>query len=148
MIEKAFQLFTLEEEIKAFTTQLKIAVIFPISNIFRQLWGLNELKKSMALENIVDTLSSNSLPPVIVISPANSNPDNLQHLLSDLKALPTVNVAKLDFALVKRLRYFITLGKRITYIIAILFGIGVILVIGNTIRLITNSKRQEIMILK
>ncbi|WP_304985677.1 permease-like cell division protein FtsX [Coxiella-like endosymbiont] len=63
-------------QIKTFIAQLKnrndISHIQYISPSF----GLNELKKLMALENIIDTLQSNPLPPVIVVSLKNNNLHN------------------------------------------------------------------------
>ncbi|ABS76647.2 ABC transporter permease [Coxiella burnetii] len=110
--------------------------------------GLSELKKSMVLDDVINTLSSNPLPPVLTIIPTKNNPAALQQLLLNLKTLPLVDVAQLDFAWVERLHHLITLGQRITDTLAILLSVGVILIIGNTIRLTTDNYRQEITILK
>lgn len=112
--------------------------------------GLNEFKKTTEFGDVADTLKNNPLPGVIVVTPIQhkQRPADMQSLFTNLKTLPTVDFAQLDIAWVKRLYYLITIGKRVIYTIAILFGIGVILIVGNTIRLTTQNHRQEIMILK
>ena len=77
-----------------------------------------------------------------------ANPQALQHLLMQLKQRPQVDLGQLDQMWVKRLYYLIAFGQRVTYALALLFSIGVLLIIGNTIRLTTQSHKQEIMILK
>ncbi|WP_200899563.1 cell division protein FtsX [Candidatus Coxiella mudrowiae] len=66
----------------------------------------------------------------------------------DLKSFALVDTEQFDLTWVKRLHYFVVLGQRIIDTLAILFGIGIILIIGNTIRLTTESHHQEIIILK
>lgn len=68
----------------------------------------------------------------------------------DLNSFALVDTAQLHLTWVKRLHYFVVLGQRITYrhLSHFLFGIGIILIIGNTIRLTTESHHQEIIILK
>lgn len=112
--------------------------------------GLNEFKKVIAFGNLADTLKNNPLPPVIVITPKTDHhtPSDMQSLFVDLKAMPIVDFAQFDMAWVKRLYYLITIAKRIIYTITVLFGIGVTLIVGNTIRLTTQTHRQEITLLK
>ena len=112
--------------------------------------GLAEFAKLTQFGSALAELKQNPLPAVLVITPPTraQTPNALQALLSHLKTLPEVNLAQLDMAWMKRLYYMITLGERITYTLALLFGVGVILIIGNTIRLTTQHHRQEIVILK
>lgn len=112
--------------------------------------GLNEFKKTTEFSEFTKTLKDNPLPGVILVTPIEKeqSPTDMQNLLVDLKAIPAVDFAQLDIAWVKRLYYLITIGKRVIYTIALLFGIGVILIVGNTIRLTTQNHRQEIIILK
>ena len=112
--------------------------------------GLREFKRESQFGDILDALPNNPLPPVLIItpSPQSSSPATLPNLLKHLKTLVNVDAATLDMAWVKRLFYILTLGKRLTYTLAGLFGFGVILIIGNTIRLTLQAHRQEIIILK
>lgn len=140
------KLNTTESEIKTFINQLKNRDDIGNIKYISPALGLNELKKSMGLENVINTLQSNPLPPVIVIHPKNSS--NLEGLVDNLKTYNLVDNAQFDLAWVKRLYYFVILGKRITDILVILFGIGIVIIIGNTIRLTTENHRQEITIFK
>jgi len=112
--------------------------------------GLTEFKKTTEFSELANTLKDNPLPGVILVTPFKKelSPIDMQNLLVALKAIPAVDFAQLDIAWVKRLYYLITIGKRVIYTIALLFGIGVILIVGNTIRLTTQNHRQEIIILK
>lgn len=112
--------------------------------------GLNEFKKTTAFGDLADTLKNNPLPAVIVVTPtkAHQTPTDMESLFVNLKAMPSVDFTQLDMAWVKRLYYLLTIGKRVIYTSAILFGIGVILIVGNTIRLTTQTHREEIAILK
>lgn len=112
--------------------------------------GLAEFKRDSQFGDILNTLPTNPLPPVVVITPtaAAASPHALQHLVTTLKAMTAVDIATLDMVWVKRLFYILTLGKRITYTLAGLFSVGVILIIGNTIRLTMQAHYQEMTILK
>lgn len=112
--------------------------------------GLAEFKRESPFGDILNALSENPLPDVLVLTPSDkaSSPQILPTLLNSLKILPQVDIATLDMAWVKRLFYILTLGKRITYTLAVLFGIGVILIISNTIRLTMQAHRQEVSIFK
>ena len=51
---------------------------------------------------------------------------------------------RLDLAWVERLRHLAELGRRVALALGVLFGFGVLLVVGNTIRLAVESRRREI----
>ncbi len=112
--------------------------------------GLKEFEKYSGFKNVLSQLTNNPLPSVIMIQPSNqlSTPLQISQLLDKLKAMPQVDVAELDMQWVKRLYSFIALGERIVYGLALLLALGVVMIIGNTIRLITQNKRDEIEVLK
>nr|MCH9743323.1 permease-like cell division protein FtsX [Gammaproteobacteria bacterium] len=111
--------------------------------------GITELGQQQQLGDTLSTLNNNPLPGVMVITPqSNETPDQLQQLLSSLNQLPLVNIGQLNITWVKRLYDIIQIGKNLTYILGILFGVGVILVIANTVRLIMQNKRAEINVMK
>ena len=112
--------------------------------------GLEDFKQTTQFDDLLASLKTNPLPGVMVVTPTKNHqsPVELQHLLAHLKTLSPVDLAQLDMAWVNRLFYFITIGNRIVYTLTLLFGIGVILVVGNTIRLTTQSHQEEISVLK
>ena len=68
----------------------------------------------------------------------------MQQLASRLEALSGVDEVRLDLAWVERLRHLAELGRRVALALGALFGLGVLLVVGNTIRLAVESRRREI----
>ena len=111
--------------------------------------GLAQLNQQQQLGSSIATLSNNPLPAVMVITPvSNETPDKLQQLLGTLNQLPMVDVSQLNMTWVKRLYDIIQIGKNLTYILGTLFGLGVILIIANTIRLIMQNNRAEINVMK
>ncbi len=112
--------------------------------------GLNEFEKITGLEGALSDLKTNPLPGVLIITPQNAyqSPIGLESLLKSLNHFPNIDNAQFDLTWSKRLYYLVQISERITYALAILFGFGVILIIGNTIRLITQNNRQEIAVLR
>lgn len=112
--------------------------------------GLLEFEQSSELHGISQTLIKNPLPGVIIITPASSQitPEAMQNLLDSLKPLPGVASAELDRLWIQRLFYIVNLGKRLIYALMGLFGLGVVLIIGNTIKLTTANHHQEITVLQ
>ena len=107
---------------------------------FRQMTGFQD-----ALEHIVD----NPLPAVIVITLfPNLSTQALADARIELLGKPQVELVQLDLEWVKRLRGIIAIIQRTVIIIAVILAIAVILVVGNTIRLEIESRRDEIVITK
>lgn len=137
------QLKLLMQELKRIPSVASLGYISPQEGL-QQFTQVTSFGKSLA------QLKENPLPGVIVVTPNtnNTSPAALRNLLNYLQNLPRVELGQLDMAWIKRLYYIITIGKRFVYALALLFGIGVILIIGNTIRLTTQSHQREINVLK
>lgn len=112
--------------------------------------GLHDFQTITQFGDILTELKQNPLPGVIVVVPTESyqSPDNLKTLLNQFQKSSLVNAGQMDFAWVKRLYFIIIIGKRVIYSLTLLFGLGVLLVIGNTIRLTIEHHHEEMMILK
>ena len=110
--------------------------------------ALEEFRSRSGFGDALDILEENPLPPVIAVKPAAqfSDPDNISKLLEKLKALPDVDIAQLDLQWVKRLNAILELVKQGIGLIAGLLGLAVLLIIGNTIRLEIQSRKDEIKI--
>lgn len=109
---------------------------------------LAEFKEFSGFGEALDYLDDNPLPPVIIVRPAVSGVASQQALVERLQALPEVEEAQLDLAWVKRLYHIMELGQRTIAALGILLGLAVLLVIGNTIRLAIENRRQEIVVVK
>lgn len=108
---------------------------------FRQLSGFGDALKA---------LKQNPLPSVLLIQPTvqASNPDATAKLLTRLEYYPEVDVAQLDMQWVKRLHAILQTVRRGVLVIAILLALGVLLVVGNTIKLAIQNRREEIVVMK
>lgn len=112
--------------------------------------GLQELEQQAGFAQILQQLPENPLPPVVEVYPALDlqTPDSVQDLLMNLQQLPEVESAKLDMQWLQRLYQIIALVQRGASVMLILLALAVLLVVGNTIRLATENRREEIAVLK
>jgi cell division transport system permease protein len=72
----------------------------------------------------------------------------METLLARLGELPNVEYAQFDLAWLKRLYAILRIVERGVLILAALLAAGVVLVVGNTLRLGIENRRQEIEIAK
>jgi len=108
---------------------------------FRELSGFGDALKA---------LDENPLPPVLVVHPAvrQQSPLQLQSLVEELRKNVDVDLAQLDMQWVKRLYGLMDIGRRGVWVLAGLLALAVLLVVGNTIRLAIQNRRDEIVITK
>lgn len=112
--------------------------------------GMQAFSQTMGLTDTLSTLPNNPLPAVIVLTPTSAAdaPAKVTGFVSQLSRLPEVDTASLDMQWVKRLYAIIDLLHRLVMALAVLLGFGVLIVIGNTIRLALQQHREEIAIMK
>lgn len=106
--------------------------------------GLAEFRKLSDLAQSVDLLGSNPLPSVLKIRPG----DDGMALAEALKQWPEADVVQHDGQWRQRLNAWLGLGERMLKILSLLFGIGVLLVVGNTVRLDIGTRREEIAVMQ
>lgn len=112
--------------------------------------ALDEFQSLSGFNDALKTLDSNPLPHLLVLhpSPAQRQPAQLASLQEDLQAMDNVDIAQLDMAWLERLFRIISILEQSTTLISIFLTFAVILVIGNTIRLMNERYRDEIDVLK
>ncbi|MAC45559.1 MAG: cell division protein FtsX [Oceanospirillum sp.] len=112
--------------------------------------AMKEFKQFSGFGEALDYLDDNPLPSVLVVRPANTLTllNQQEALFTELGKMPEVEEAQLDMDWVKRLYHIMELSQRAVSALAILLGIAVLLVVGNTIRLAIESRRDEIVIVK
>lgn len=108
--------------------------------------GLKQFEGQAGFASLLAELPHNPLPPVLEVQAARqlTKPGAVQQLFQQLKALPEVATGSLDMQWVKRLYAIIQLAERIVYGLASLLALGVMLIIGNTIRLTMQNNAEEI----
>jgi len=111
--------------------------------------GLKEFEQQSGFEAVISQLKDNPLPIVLEVHPRQSlAPFAIQQLFQSLKQNPQVETAQLDMEWIKRLYGYLALAQNTNYALSLLFGLGIFLIIGNTIRLATEKYKKEIEVIK
>jgi len=119
-----------------------------ISNV-RVITPADALKEYQTFSgDALKTLGENPLPAVLVVQPAANDNTINQILLEKLQELVEVEIAQFDMLWAKRLFAMVEIVRRGTLILAILLSLAVLLIVGNTIRLSIQNRRDEIEINK
>lgn len=112
--------------------------------------ALAQFRAASGFGAALDALSENPLPDTLVVTPAlsASTPDGTLTLKQAVAALADVQTVQIDTDWVNRLYALLDILRRIVWLTAGLLGVGVILVVGNTIRLDILNRRTEIEVMK
>lgn len=111
--------------------------------------GLATFSKTADFGDALTALPGNPLPPVIAVTPQTDLPqDQMSALLAQLRELPGVDRAALDQAWLRRLHAILSLLERTAWVIGLILAAAVIFIVGNTIRLDIENRREEIEVMK
>jgi cell division transport system permease protein len=110
--------------------------------------ALAEFRQQTGNSDLLAALPDNPLPPVLVVYPGAQQANQLQQLKQRLQQVPQVDKVILDVAWVRKLNAFIELARRPVSALTLVLGIGIILVINNTLQLAIDSRRDEIIVIK
>lgn len=99
---------------------------------------------------IIDSLPENPLPGVIVLilSDQSLNVHQAEALRQQALALRDVASAKIDLEWLQKVHAIVGLAQQIAAVLSVLLAIGVVLVVGNTIKLSIDTRREEIIVTK
>lgn len=106
--------------------------------------GMAEFRERSGLGASLDTLEGNPLPSLLIVVPEGDD----ARLVAALQALPETDLLQHDTAWRDRLAGWMGFGRRLAWVLAALFGLGALLVVGNTVRLDIQSRREEIGVLQ
>jgi len=107
--------------------------------------GLAELRQSAGLGEAIDALGENPLPSLLIVTPAG---DDDAALAKALEALPQADLVQHDALWRQRLDAWLGFGARLVQVLSLLLGLGAVLVVGNTVRLDIQARREEIGVLQ
>ncbi len=111
--------------------------------------ALAEFQATAGMDETLAMLDANPLPAVVEARlTGRLDAATTERLMNRLQALPHVEEIRLDQTWMQRLDALLELGNRTIAIIALLLGLTVTLVIGNTIRLDIENRRSEVEITK
>ncbi|RMH93744.1 ABC transporter permease [Lysobacter pythonis] len=106
--------------------------------------GLAGLRENPALGDAIDQMEANPLPHLYIVVPKTDETALARHL----GALPEVELVQHDVLWRQRLDQWLAFGERLAWVLAVLLGAGALLVVGNTVRLDIQSRREEIGVLQ
>ena len=98
--------------------------------------------------DVLASLDENPLPDLVLVTPASQGGEAASALREELQATPEVAQAVLDMEWLQRLNSLMELSRRLVLAVGGLLVLGVVLILGNTIRLAIESRREEIVVVK
>jgi cell division transport system permease protein len=112
--------------------------------------ALEEFRRSSGFGEALDALDENPLPHALVVRPAGEyrDPAQVAGLTADLRKLEGVDLVQLDTAWVSRFNAILDVVRRVVLLAAGLFALGILVIVGNTIRLDIENRRDEIEVTK
>ena len=110
--------------------------------------ALAEFRAYSGFGEALDVLNENPLPHALIVRPASGDKADVEALAGALALMPETDFVQLDTAWVERLNGILDLARRVVDMATILLSLAVVLIIGNTIRLEINNRREEIQVVK
>lgn len=111
--------------------------------------ALTDFKTHSGFGDVLDLLEENPLPPVLLVSPRDqSDARQISALAGRLEVDPVVDAVQLDMVWLERLNAILATGRQVIFALAGILALGVLLIIGNTIRLEIENRREEILVVK
>lgn len=113
--------------------------------------AFQEYQQLSGFKDALDVLGDeNPLPAVLVLqlTQAQAASSGIDRLLETLRNEPQVEIAQFDFDWLRRLHAITEVMRRGVTVIGVLLGVGVLLIVGNTIRASVEKRREEIEVAK
>ena len=112
--------------------------------------ALAEFRSDSGFGSALDALADNPLPDTLIVTPtlAASTPQGTESLKSAIAAMGDVQTVQIDTEWVKRLHAMLDLLRRVVLLTGGMLGLGIVLIVSNTIRLDILNRRAEIEVMK
>ena len=112
--------------------------------------ALADFRSDSGFGAALDALADNPLPDTLVVTPTltASTPQGTESLKSAIAAMSDVQTVQIDTEWVKRLYAMLDLLRRVVLLTGGLLGLGIVLIVSNTIRLDILNRRAEIEVMK
>jgi cell division transport system permease protein len=111
--------------------------------------ALEDFKEQSGFGAALDQLSDNPLPHTLVVRPSPANTSQSMIVLQEeLANLPESDLVQVDTEWVQRFHAILDMVRQAIVIGASLLGVAIVVIIGNTIRLDIQNRREEIEVTK
>lgn len=112
--------------------------------------ALKEFREFSGFGAALDALTDNPLPHALIVRPAadHTSPAAVDALKRHVQNWPEVDLVQVDTEWVKRFHTMLDVLRRVLGLVAALLAAGVVVIVGNTIRLDIENRRSEIEVTK
>lgn len=110
--------------------------------------ALREFSTAAGLENLAQQLSSNPLPAAIIVTPSDAAPAAVAEMAQRLQAIPEVALVQVDSLWLQRLEAISSLVDLLGRVLMAIVVLGLFFVVGNTIKLAIENRKDEIRVVK
>lgn len=146
-----FKTGTTQDEVKQVANTLEARLHPESIVIISPAEGMLDFREASGFGESLDMLEENPLPWVMQVSPQPGSTEQLEKRIDELtgflQSLDTVEVTQFDYKWLQRLGRMMEMGKATVTVLILLFGLAVVVVVANTIRLDVASHAEEIEIL-
>ena len=111
--------------------------------------ALTEFKQQSGFGDALDQLSENPLPHTLIVRPSHGNTNASMILLQEeIGNLPETDLVQVDTEWVQRFHAILDIVRQAIAVGSALLGTAIVVIIGNTIRLDIENRRDEIEVTK
>ena len=110
--------------------------------------ALKDFQQRSGFGDVLNSLDRNPLPHVIEVVLVSSEPMALTDLIAGWESDRRIAKVSVDLAWLERLFALLQFGERLVWSLSLVLSLGVVLIMGNTIRLAIENRRQEIEVIK
>jgi cell division transport system permease protein len=110
--------------------------------------GLDELSQYAGFEQALSLLDEYALPAVLVVKPASDQPDAIRDLLAQIQTMDNVADLQLNEDWLERFDALKNLVSTVSFTMAVLLLVAVILTVGNSVRYSVLAQKEEIQVMK
>jgi len=146
-----FESGTTQSEVERVADELKKSLNPKALTIISPEEGMAEFRVASGFGESLDMLDENPLPWVMQVSPQPGPTEQVETqvegLMGFLQSVDSVEVTQFDYKWLQRLGRMMELGQAAVSALILLFGLAVVVVVANTIRLDVASHAEEIEIL-
>lgn len=107
--------------------------------------ALEDFRTYSDMGDVLHTLEDNPLPFLLIVQPVSElSPQQVDELVGYLAGQESVRFAQFDMDWLLRFQALVDLCKRFAEVLAVLLALAVVMIVGNTIRLDIQNRREEI----
>jgi len=139
-----------EGETKLIYDEISLLPAIGLAELISPKQALEEFRTLSGLDSEIDFLDNNPLPTSVVLMPKNeyANSEQLMSLEQELSKIDGIDKIRLDLDWTDRFNAILNVFTSIASLLSGLLALALILIVGNTIKLLILNRRHEIEITK